>query len=773
MHQKLTAWIIKHPILVILLTLLLVVTATYGARLLVFESDYRVFFGSDNPQLNAYESIQKIYNKSDNVAFIIAPQDGRIFTRERLEAIRALTEESWQIPFSTRVDSITNYQYSYADGDHLIVEDLALEPLAMDQAALERARRIAINEPLLRNKLISPDGHVTIVNTTVQLPGINPVEEIPQVATKVRELRDQFLARNPDVTVHLSGMVMMNNSFAEASLADSTTLVPLMFLIVALTIGLLLRTITGTLSTLLVVLFSIAVTMGIAGWTGFYLTAPSASAPTMILTLAVADCIHILTTLFYEMRNGVEKRQAILDSLRINYQPIFLTSITTAIGFLSMNFSDSPPFRDLGNLVAIGVMLAFLFSVTLFPALLALLPLKVKPHKARGDLMMHFADFVVHNRRWLLPVTSLIMIAFMLFLPQNRLNDDFVKYFDTTVPFRQATDFMQENISGMATMEISLDSGTSGGINDPVFLQKLDQLSQWLRDQPETDHVNTLSDTLKRLSRNMHGDRDDWYRLPDSRELAAQYLLLYEMSLPYGLDLNNQLNVDKSSTRLVATFNNMTSNEQIQLEQRVRDWLASHAPDYTATIASPALMFAHISQRNIRSMLLGVTFALILISLLLGVALRSLKFGLISLLPNLTPAAVGFGAWYFINGQVGLALSVVAGMTLGIVVDDTVHFLSKYLRARRERNADAHAAVRYAFSSVGRALWITTLVLVGGFLVLAQSSFKVNADMGLLTALTILIALAIDFLFLPPLLMLLDHHSTHGTDKERENTHVT
>lgn len=773
MHQKLTAWIIKHPILVILLTLLLVVTATYGARLLVFESDYRVFFGSDNPQLNAYESIQKIYNKSDNVAFIIAPQDGRIFTRERLEAIRALTEESWQIPFSTRVDSITNYQYSYADGDDLIVEDLALEPLAMDQAALERARRIAINEPLLRNKLISPDGHVTIVNTTVQLPGVNPVEEIPQVATKVRELRDQFLARNPDVTVHLSGMVMMNNSFAEASLADSTTLVPLMFLIVALTIGLLLRTITGTLSTLLVVLFSIAVTMGIAGWTGFYLTAPSASAPTMILTLAVADCIHILTTLFYEMRNGVEKRQAILDSLRINYQPIFLTSITTAIGFLSMNFSDSPPFRDLGNLVAIGVMLAFLFSVTLFPALLALLPLKVKPHKARGDLMMHFADFVVHNRRWLLPVTSLIMIAFMLFLPQNRLNDDFVKYFDTTVPFRQATDFMQENISGMATMEISLDSGTSGGINDPVFLQKLDQLSQWLRDQPETDHVNTLSDTLKRLSRNMHGDRDDWYRLPDSRELAAQYLLLYEMSLPYGLDLNNQLNVDKSSTRLVATFNNMTSNEQIQLEQRVRDWLASHAPDYTATIASPALMFAHISQRNIRSMLLGVTLALILISLLLGVALRSLKFGLISLLPNLTPAAVGFGAWYFINGQVGLALSVVAGMTLGIVVDDTVHFLSKYLRARRERNADAHAAVRYAFSSVGRALWITTLVLVGGFLVLAQSSFKVNADMGLLTALTILIALAIDFLFLPPLLMLLDHHSTHGTDKERENTHVT
>jgi hypothetical protein len=770
MHQKLTQSILKHPILVILASLLLVALAVPGAQHLVFKSDYRVFFGEDNPQLNAYEAIQKIYSKSDNVAFIIAPKDGRVFTGERLEAIRELTEASWQIPYSTRVDSITNYQYSYADGDELIVEDLALEPLAMDAATLERVRDIAVNEPLLRNKLISPQAHVTVVNTTVQLPGINPVQEVPEVAAKVHELSDRFVAGHPDLTVHLSGLVMMNNSFAEASLNDSATLVPVMFLIVILTIGLLLRTITGTFSTVLVIIFSIAATMGIAGWTGFYLTGPSASAPTMILTLAVADCIHILTTLFHEMRLGVEKRQAILDSLRINYQPIFLTSITTAIGFLSMNFSDSPPFRDLGNLVALGVMLAFVFSVTLFPALLALLPLKVKPHRARGDRMLHFADFVVRGRRWLLPATSLVMLSVMLFLPQNQLNDDFVKYFDTSVPFRQATDFMQENISGMTTMEISIDSGKSSGINDPAFLDKLERLSDWLRAQPETDHVNTLSDTLKRLNRNMHGDDPTWYRLPDSQELAAQYLLLYEMSLPYGLDLNNQLNVDKSSTRLVATFENLTSNGQIELEQRIRHWLELNLPEYRVDIASPSLMFAHIGQRNIQSMLLGVTLALVLISLLLGIALRSIRFGLISLLPNLTPAAVGFGAWYFIDGQVGLALSVVAGMTLGIVVDDTVHFLSKYLRARRERNANPHEAVRYAFSNVGRALWITTLVLVCGFMVLAQSTFKLNADMGLLTALTILIALAIDFLFLPPLLMKLDTHplTTKGAIKHEE-----
>jgi predicted RND superfamily exporter protein len=248
---------------------------------------------------------------------------------------------------------------------------------------------------------------------------------------------------------------------------------------------------------------------------------------------------------------------------------------------------------------------------------------------------------------------------------------------------------------------------------------------------------------------------------------------MYEMSLPYGLDLNNQLNVDKSSTRLVVTFNNMTSTEQIELEERIYGWFADNAPQYDVAIASPNLMFAHIGQRNIYSMLLGTSIALVLISILLGFALRSVKFGLISLIPNLAPAAMGFGLWYLIDGQIGLALSVVAGMTLGIVVDDTVHFLSKYLHARRDRGKGPQEAVGYAFGSVGRALWITTFVLFAGFMVLAQSTFKVNADMGLLTGLTIVIALIVDFLFLPPLLMKLDKSAEPSTETNATSDNTT
>ena len=531
-----------------------------------------------------------------------------------------------------------------------------------------------------------------------------------------------------------------------------------MFGVVLLIMVLLLRSFSGTFATLVVIIFSIAGTMGAVGWFGFYLTGPSVSAPTMIMTLAVADCIHILTSYYYEMRQGTAKKEALQESLRVNFKPILLTSITTAIGFMSMNFSDSPPFRDLGNMVAIGVMLAFVFSITVFPALLMLLPVKaskISPERNYG-IMEKFAEFVVEKRKVLLPTTAVIIVALASFLPQNKLDDNFVEYFDTTVPFRIATDFMEENLSGFSSIEISIDSRVSGGINDPKFLNTVSDFSEWLRAKEVTDHVSTLSDVLKRLNKNMHADDQAFYKLPEDRELSAQYLLLYEMSLPYGLDLNNQLNVDKSSTRVIGTFKNLTSVEQIDLEENMYQWFAKNAPNYQVSISSPTLMFAHIGQRNITSMLFGTTVALILISLLLGLALGSVRYGVISLLPNLIPASVGFGLWYFMDGQIGLALSVVAGMTLGIVVDDTVHFLTKYKHARDKYSKSSEEAVKYAFSSVGRALWITTLVLVAGFMVLAQSTFSLNADMGLLTAVTIAVALIVDFLFLPPLLMLLD-----------------
>jgi len=241
------------------------------------------------------------------------------------------------------------------------------------------------------------------------------------------------------------------------------------------------------------------------------------------------------------------------------------------------------------------------------------------------------------------------------------------------VEFRVDTEFTTDNLTGLYNISYSLEAEESGAISEPDFLNKLEEFANWYRQQPEVMHVNSLSDTMKRLNKNLHGDDAEWYRMPDERELAAQYLLLYEMSVPYGLDLNNQINIDKSATKLDVTLNSLSSNDTITLEERAQQWLRDNAPaSMQVHGASPVIMFSHIGARNIRSMLTGTTLALVLISFILVFALRSLRIGLISIIPNLIPAGMAFGLWGLMVGQVGLALSVVTGMTLGIVVDDTV-----------------------------------------------------------------------------------------------------
>ncbi len=767
MLSKYSDWVIRWRYLVVLLTLAVVFALGAGGKNLVFTNDYRYFFSEDNPQLLEFETLQDTYTKNDNVFIMLEPKSGDVFNKEFLTAIKELTEGSWQIPYSIRVDSITNFQHTYADGDDLIVIDLVDEAETLKAKNIDYIKEVALSEPLLVHRLVSESSEAAGVNIIIELPGKNEITEGPEVVAYTRDLVSKFEQAHPEIDVYTTGIVMMNNAFPEASINDMKTLVPIAF--AAIIIGLLLftRSFTGTFSTLLVIIFSIMTGMGVAGWLGFKLTPPLASAPTMILTLAVADCVHFFITFLHSMRSGMDKNSAIKESLRINFHPIFLTSFTTVIGFLSLNFSDVPPFRDLGNITAIGVTFAFVLSIFFLPALTSMLPFKVKQRADRKTVFMEkIAGFVIGNRQVLLWSMGAIIIVFVALIPRNEINDRFVEYFDESIEFRRHTDYVTERIAGLYTIQFSLHAEESGGISEPEFLNKMDGFTGWLREQPEVDHVNTVSDTFKRLNKNMHGDDAKKYTLPNDRDLAAQYLLLYELSLPYGLDLNDQINIDKSSTRLAATLKNLSTNEMLAFEARARSWIKENAPTINMIASSPAVIFSHLAVRNIGSMIVGTLVALALISLILIFALRSFKLGFISLIPNLAPIGVAFGIWAIFDSEIGLALSIVAGMTLGIVVDDTVHFMSKYLRAKREKNLNATEAVRYAFSNVGVALLVTTFVLAAGFLVLSMSAFELNSAMGLLTAITIVIALIIDFLFLPPLLIALEERQNENKDKK-------
>ena len=751
-------FVIKRKWPVLLLTILLALGLGSQGNM-EFDGDYHVFFSESNPEMEAFDGLQEKYTKDDNVILVLSPDNGNVFTKENLAAIEELTAESWNTPYSSRVDALTNFQHTSAVGDDLYVDDLSYESSSKSDTEIAAIKEKALKEPLLVNRILNEKGSVTAINITVRLPGEDSAKEIPEVTASVRNMVASFKEKHPNFEVHSSGLVPLNTAFFESSMND-LALTLIMLLIVIVTTFILTRNIYSTITVFLVVIFSIISAIGFVGLMGIKLTPPSSVFPTMILTLAVADSIHILITMLQKMRkDGLDKVDALTESLRLNFMPVFITSLTTVIGFLTMNFGDVPPFWDLGNITALGMTMAFLFSTTTLPALMAILPVKTKTGKEqvseRKNWYTVFGNYVVQQPIRLTVISLAVIGGLTVLATKNTFNDEFINYFDESVEFRTDTDYISENLTGIYNIEFSIGSGESGGINNPEYLKNLNAFEDWLNEQPEVVHVNAFSEVARRVNRSMHGDDESFYKVPDNREEAAQYLLLYELSLPFGLDLNNQINVDKSESRVTVTLKNLDSPEMIAFSEKGEQWLKDNTPaDMHAIAVSPMLMFSKLGFRQAESMFKGNIIALILISLVLMLALRNFKLGLLSIIPNVTPVLVGFGIWALYKAQINTGMVIVFGMTLGIIVDDTVHFMSKFLRARRELGYDAKQAVVYAFETVGKALVTTTIVLLSGFAVLSTSSFALNSYMARISVIIILSALIIDFILLPALLIL-------------------
>lgn len=769
---NLADFVIRNRWVTVIATLVIVILAGLGSGKMSFNSDYHVFFSDENPQLKAFDALQNKYTKDDNVFILFEPLDKKVFTASTLKAIENFTKEAWKTPHSTRVDAITNFQYTRSEGDDLFVDDLVRNAETKTPEELDKITQIAVTDPRIKNRLVNEKATVTAVNITVKLPeGADPTVN-DDVVKYVRERLLQFENDHPNIKTYTSGTIMLSNAFNESASKDLSTLTPLMFLMIAVVIFFFTRTITGTISTLLVVVFSITTAMGIGGWLGMYLTPASASFMNIIMTLAIADSIHIISTFVHGLQKGLNKQAAILESLRVNFLAVFLTSFTTVIGFLSMNFSDSPPFRDLGNLTSIGMVAAWLFSVTTLPALLMIFPVWIKKKESRSlgqpSYLDRLAEFSISRRRSVVVGSMAVVVLSVGLIFMNDLNDEFVKYFSKNVKFRTDTDYISENLTGVYTIEFSINSGEEGGINKPEYLAKLQEFENWLYTNENVVHVNSFTEVSRQVNKSMHGDDPAYYKLPDNREEAAQFLLLYEMSLPFGLDLNNQVNVDKSETRVIVTTQNVPSKEMIALEESAKRWLATNAPGYMMSEGvSTVMMFSHLTQRQIYSMMSGNVWALVLISIALAFWFRSVRYGFVSLIPNIAPVLLGLGFWGLFAGYINTGISSVFGMTLGIIVDDTIHFIAKYLRARRELKKSPEDSIRYVFSTTGHALVATTIVLILGFFVIAQSDFGLNSGMAQITMIIIGLALVFDILFLPALLVMVDkpkapHDSLEG-----------
>ncbi|MDE2789904.1 MAG: MMPL family transporter [Paracoccaceae bacterium] len=754
--DRFTAFVLNRRWPVLALAAVVMLMAAAGAPRLTVSGSYRVLFGEDNPHLLAFDAVQDTYSASRSALVAVAPREGSVFTRETLDAIEQLTEAAWQTPYSVRVTSLTNYFHTEADGDDLTIEPLVEDAVSLSDAELDRVRAIALNEPELVGQLVAEDGHVA--GLVVDFILSEPEEPAwAEISNYLGGLLDEARATHPDLSFFLTGNVILNQTFEIAG-KDAENLIPVVFLVVLTIAALLLRSAYAAFAVAIVVVFVVLSAMGVAGWFRTMLTPISASVPIIVMAVAVAHSIHIVTVAQSGMREGLDRNAALSASLRENLYPVFLTSVTTAIGFLSLNTSNSPPFHVLGNLVALGVLFTFVYSVTLLPVLLSVLPFGA-PRSGTGHrtFFERLGDFVVTHRKAILWSGTLAALALAAGVPRNEASDNWLHHFDERYAFRTDTEFIVENLTGLDRLDYSLSSGSEGGITDPEYLRKVDAFAEWYRVQPEVRHVQSFPDILKRVNKSMHGDDPAFYRIPDDPELAAQLLLLYEFSLPFGADLNDRMDIAKSATRMTVALDNTSTRDHLDIDARAQAWLRSNAPALVSPASGFTMISAHLSDRNVESMLRGTILATGLISLILLLVFRNIRVGLICLVPNFVPAAMAFGLWGYLSGAIGLGASVVAAVAIGIIVDDTIHFMAKYMKGR-QKGLSSPEAVRATFRAVGPALWATTAILTAGFLVFASSGYEPSWALGVLVSITICLALIADLLLLPALLMAVDRN---------------
>jgi predicted RND superfamily exporter protein len=492
-------------------------------------------------------------------------------------------------------------------------------------------------------------------------------------------------------------------------------------------------------------------TLGFAGWTGIAMIPATAVSPLAVMVLITASCVHIVLGWTRRMAQAVPPLEATTATLEENLAAISVTNLTTAIGFLCLNFSESPPLAQMGTIVCFGILMGWLLTALLLPLILRRAPdIRFTPVRVSPAAMARLAGFAF-NQRGVVSVFVLLTLLSVVGLAQIRFNDSALRYFDKSFSFRTDSDAIEAALTGMETVQFSLRSGPGGSVFDPVFLGRVDRFATWLRDQDNVVFVGSVSDMLKRLNQTLNGDAPDAYRIADSREANAQAVMLYEMSLPVGQDLNQLLDIDRLSTRLTVVLRAVDGRETARFASAAETWLRDNEPAIATDAVGLGVAFSRLTQRNNRAMLYGMLAVMVLVSALMMVTLRDVKLGLISLAPNVLPAILGFGAWGWWVGDVNLGSTVVTTMTFGIVVDDTVHILMHYQRHRKE-GMTRQDALELTFRNVGTALMVTSIAICSGFLVMTQSGFAINQHLGGLTALIIVIALIADLILLPAIL---------------------
>ena len=748
--------IIQYRYLSILFCLVLLIASFRGVGGIAFSPDMEQFFPEDYPISENHAHIEDTFYSSDSVIIAIGVDEGTVFNPRILNLIEEITDKAWSTPHSIRVDSLSNFSFVRVEVDDLVVEPFIEESLEWDQKKINERSTLIEKEEQAYGTILSKDKKTTFINISIDAPREDVEKEYAESMEHIFAFMDPLKKEYPEADMRYAGIVYIEYLSPLIVKAEMPILIPTLLFVILLSLFILLRNVVAVISSLVVIVFSVITSVGILGHFNSTVSQPFLMVPILVATLAVADCVHLFNV-YFQSKLEKNAKDSIIKSLRLNLEPLLLTSLTTSIGFLCLNLAPIPALRVVANGIVIGVVAAFVFSIFFLAPLMSFFNVKASSQiENQTKLSKRVGQFSLKNRKkiiWLVPLFSAFLMSF---IPLNETKDNPMEFYsERFTSVAEDTKWLAKRLGG--TFLVTYEYVSEDLVTDPEYLRQLDEFTTWLENQDEVLSVNSLSKIIKNLNRTLNGDDQSWYVIPQDSELVAQYLFFYEMSLPFGLDLTSTINQERTSTKVTVSLKEIDSKAFIEFYDRVDDYaslsiVSGNLSGGGGTRSVMAFMGMLLAEQLMYALIIGF----IVITLAIALFYRSLSAGLITAIPNILPIGVAFGIWGIFSSNVSMLVSLGIGCTLGIVVDFSVHFLSKYLYARRRLSLSAEESVLYAFETVGFPLTIMTVSLCMGFAVLFLASFMPIRGFAGITMISFVAALIIDLLLFPAVLIAWD-----------------
>ncbi len=750
----LVSFLIQRRHALAVLTLLLGGLVGWGLTMTSIETGSRAILSEGDPYKEEVDEAREDFPPTTSVIFAFEAPD--VFDLDVLLAVETLTNRFTEVEGAIAIGSLLNRRFNDADAERYGRDYLVPLLDDLEQADLDAIRAIALADEDLVKSQLSPAGDMTLASIKYKAPEDTQASRLA-VAQSVFALRDELRETHPDVGIYVAGNVVFEYDGYEAQRKDRLLLFPLVIGVTLILLWYCLRSLSFSLCLLGIAFATIGLAVGTFGWLDVPFNQISSLGPLVVLVIAIAHGIHIVSIYAQGLHKGLARLDAMRESLAINLQPVTLATLTTAMGFLSLNYSSSPGIYGFGNIIAVGVIWAYLMTLMLLPTLILLLPTAkvAKPLGVRG--FIETVTRLVHTRGSLLfwGSTGIIVVTLAL-LPLNRLDFNRYSFVDENSDFHHVITALAEKIGNDQSLVYSVDSGSYYGITDPAFLAQMDTLTTWLEAQPEASFVSSYTDYLRARNKSEHDDDDTYDVVPDDQLVVIDYLVGYQLIQEIEPSLQPIFNADYSAVRLVVGTSNLSNHELLRFNDRIDAWLADNLPDeYRVLHGDNSILFARLDRTLTVELMQGFTVSFILITLTMLVGLRSVRYGLLSIMPNVFPATIVFGVWGLFIGELSPYILMLFSISIGLVVDDSVHILSKYISARNN-DYPPDAAVTYSLDKAGSAITITTVALALGTVLLVFSNTFHFQNVALLLTPIIVVAWLLDLLWLPPLLIRFD-----------------